>query len=109
MQSSQITFFPSSAPPVVHLFTRKAKVETNTILTCLATGFFPKDITLHIKRNSRVLTKEDGLVTTGVRPNEDDTFQRKDHVEILKTDVSTFTCEVNHPASKLQIERKWGE
>ncbi|XP_043995288.1 H-2 class I histocompatibility antigen, Q10 alpha chain-like [Gambusia affinis] len=96
-----------ATPPAVHLFTRKAKVETNTILTCLATGFFPKDITLHIKRNSRVLTKEDGLVTTGVRPNEDDTFQRKDHVEILKTDVSTFTCEVNHPASKVQIERKW--
>ncbi|XP_027892549.1 uncharacterized protein LOC114156365 isoform X3 [Xiphophorus couchianus] len=97
----------NATPPVVDLFTRKAKVETNTILTCLATGFYPKDIILHIKRNGRVLTKEDGLVTTGVRPNEDDTYQRKDHVEILKTDVSTFSCEVNHPASKMHVEMKW--
>uniref|UniRef100_A0A3B5PVU7 Ig-like domain-containing protein n=1 Tax=Xiphophorus maculatus TaxID=8083 RepID=A0A3B5PVU7_XIPMA len=98
-----------NSPPTVHLFTRKAKSETNTILTCLATGFLPKDITLYIKRNGRVLTLEDGLVTTGVLPNNDNTFQRRDHVEILKSDVSIYTCEVNHRASKMRVEEKWGE
>ncbi|MED6260019.1 hypothetical protein ATANTOWER_029199 [Ataeniobius toweri] len=97
----------SASPPKVHLFTRKAKVEANTIWTCLATGFYPKDIIMQIKRNGRVLTQEDGVVTTGVRPNNDGTFQRKDHVEILKSDVSTYTCEVNHPASRLHVEEKW--
>ncbi|MEQ2219595.1 hypothetical protein XENOCAPTIV_020479, partial [Xenoophorus captivus] len=96
-------------PPEVHLFTHKAKVEANTILTCLATGFYPKDIIMEIKRNGRVLNKDDGVVTTGVRPNNDETFQRKDHVEILKSDVSTYTCEVNHPASRLHVEEKWGK
>uniref|UniRef100_A0A3B5Q634 Uncharacterized LOC106700434 n=1 Tax=Xiphophorus maculatus TaxID=8083 RepID=A0A3B5Q634_XIPMA len=96
-----------ASPPTVHLFTRKAKSETNTILTCLATGFLPKDITLYIKRNGRVLTLEDGLVTTGVLPNNDNTFQRRDHVEILKSDVSIYTCEVNHRASKMRVEEKW--
>ncbi|XP_043995178.1 H-2 class I histocompatibility antigen, Q10 alpha chain-like [Gambusia affinis] len=94
-------------PPELYLFTRKAKVDTNTILTCMATGFYPKDITLEIKRNGRVLTKEDGVKSSGVLPNEDKTFQRKDHVEILKSDASTFTCEVYHPASNMGVERKW--
>ncbi|XP_017162853.1 beta-2-microglobulin-like, partial [Poecilia reticulata] len=93
--------------PEVYLFTRKAKVGANTILTCLATGFYPKDITLQIKRNGRVLTIEDGLKTSGVLPNEDDTFQRKDYVEILKSDASTYTCKVIHPASKMHVEKNW--
>ncbi|XP_043995303.1 H-2 class I histocompatibility antigen, Q10 alpha chain-like [Gambusia affinis] len=96
-----------ASPPTVHLFTRKAKLESNTILTCLATGFLPKDITLLIKRNGRVLTREDGLVTSDVRPNNDNTFQKRDHVEILKSDVSVYTCEVNHQASKMHVEEKW--
>ncbi|XP_047240641.1 H-2 class I histocompatibility antigen, Q10 alpha chain-like isoform X4 [Girardinichthys multiradiatus] len=97
----------SASRPKVHLFTRTAKADTNIILTCLATGFYPKDIIMQIKRNGRVLTKEDGVETTDVRPNNDNTFQRKDHVEILKSDVSTYTCEVNHPASRLHVEEKW--
>uniref|UniRef100_A0A3B5MMS3 Ig-like domain-containing protein n=1 Tax=Xiphophorus couchianus TaxID=32473 RepID=A0A3B5MMS3_9TELE len=92
--------------PTVHLFTRKAKVETNAILTCLATGFYPKDIILHIKRNGRILTKEDRVQTDGVLPNHDDTFQRRDYVEILKSDVAKYTCEVKHPASSMHIETK---
>ncbi|XP_023200320.1 major histocompatibility complex class I-related gene protein-like isoform X3 [Xiphophorus maculatus] len=93
-----------ATPPTVHLFTRKANVETNTILTCLATGFYPKDIILHIKRNGRILTKEDRVQTDGVLPNHDDTFQRRDYVEILKSDVAKYTCEVKHPASSMHIE-----
>uniref|UniRef100_A0A3Q3K2U4 Immunoglobulin C1-set domain-containing protein n=1 Tax=Monopterus albus TaxID=43700 RepID=A0A3Q3K2U4_MONAL len=73
-----------ASPPEVYLFTKCAKVETNVILTCLATGFYPKDIILRIRRNDRILTEEDGLFSSGVRPNEDETFQRKDSVEILR-------------------------
>ncbi|KAM4725641.1 BOLA class I histocompatibility antigen, alpha chain BL3-6-like [Anableps anableps] len=97
----------NASPPEVHLFARQAKVETNTIFTCLATGFYPKDIILEIKRNGRVLKKEDGLVTSGVRPNNDNTFQRRDHVEILKSDVAAYTCEVSHPATGVQVKKKW--
>uniref|UniRef100_A0A1A7Z304 Ig-like domain-containing protein n=1 Tax=Iconisemion striatum TaxID=60296 RepID=A0A1A7Z304_9TELE len=96
-----------ASKPNVHLFSQKSTFDTNVILTCLATGFYPKDISLLIKRNGRILTKEDGLETSGVRPNEDDTFQRRDRVEILKTDVSIYTCEVIHPASFLHVEKTW--
>uniref|UniRef100_A0A3Q3QY96 Immunoglobulin C1-set domain-containing protein n=1 Tax=Monopterus albus TaxID=43700 RepID=A0A3Q3QY96_MONAL len=76
-------------------------VETNVILTCLATGFYPKDIILRIRRNDRILTEEDGLFSSGVRPNEDETFQRKDSVEILRSDISTYSCEVIHKATNI--------
>ncbi|XP_039675726.1 H-2 class I histocompatibility antigen, Q10 alpha chain-like isoform X2 [Perca fluviatilis] len=94
-------------PPKVHLFTRNTKVEANILLTCLATGFLPKEITLHMKRNGRVLTPADGVVSSGVRPNGDETYQRRDSVEILRSDLSTYTCEVNHPASKVHVEKEW--
>lgn len=106
MNSPYGFFFP--APPEVFLFSKNAKVETNVILTCLATGFYPKDITLRIRRNDRFLTRQDGVFSSGVRPNEDDTFQRRDSVEILRSDMSTYTCEVIHSASGVHVTRAWG-
>ncbi|XP_074468588.1 patr class I histocompatibility antigen, alpha chain G-like isoform X2 [Sebastes fasciatus] len=97
----------SASPPKVFVYTKKAKVEKNVILMCLATGFYPKDIILQIKRDDRILTREDGVTTSGTRPNGDDTFQRRDHVEILKSDMSTYTCEVIHAATGVHVEAVW--
>ncbi|XP_039675732.1 H-2 class I histocompatibility antigen, Q10 alpha chain-like [Perca fluviatilis] len=94
-------------PPKVHLFTRNTKVEGKILLTCLATGFLPKDITLNMKRNGRVLTPADGVVSSSVRPNGDETFQRRDSVEILRSDLSRYTCEVKNQASNLHVEEEW--
>ncbi|XP_054620778.1 H-2 class I histocompatibility antigen, L-D alpha chain-like isoform X2 [Dunckerocampus dactyliophorus] len=98
----------SNAPlPGVHVFARTAHIRTNVVLTCLATGFYHKNVTLEIRRNSRTLTKEDGMMSSGLRPNEDDTFQRRDSVEVLKGDMSTFTCVLRHQASGLNVEAVW--
>ncbi|KAM4539398.1 class I histocompatibility antigen, F10 alpha chain-like [Odontesthes bonariensis] len=97
----------SASAPDVYLYAKNAKLDSNIVLTCLATGFYPKDIIMRIKRDGRVLTRMDGLHVGQVLPNEDDTFQRKDHVEILKTDLSTYTCEVIHTPSNLDVEKKW--
>lgn len=91
------------------MFAKKAKVETNLILTCLATGFYPKDIIVRIRRNGRVLTADDGLTSSGVLPNDDETFQRRDHVEILKSDLSKFSCEVFHEATGVNVMKLWGK
>ncbi|KAG7999806.1 NLR family CARD domain-containing protein 3 [Nibea albiflora] len=93
--------------PKVHLFTKTSRVQSTVILTCLATGFYPKDIDLFIKRDGRILTTEDGVETSDVRPNEDDTYQRRDQVEILKSDMSKYTCHVIHRASNVDIEAEW--
>ncbi|KAM9384770.1 major histocompatibility complex class I-related gene protein-like isoform 2-T2 [Pholidichthys leucotaenia] len=93
--------------PEVFVFANKAKIDTNIVLNCLATGFYPKDIIMRIRRNGRILEPEDGLISSGVRPNEDDTFQRRDQVEIPKSDQSTYTCEVLHPATDFYDLRSW--
>ncbi|XP_030596443.1 class I histocompatibility antigen, F10 alpha chain-like isoform X2 [Archocentrus centrarchus] len=95
------------SPPEVFVFAKKARVETNLILTCLATGFYPKDIIMRIKRNTRVLNIDDGLISSGVLPNNDETFQRRDQIEILKSDLSEFSCEVIHEATSVNLHKTW--
>uniref|UniRef100_A0A3P9IJG5 Ig-like domain-containing protein n=1 Tax=Oryzias latipes TaxID=8090 RepID=A0A3P9IJG5_ORYLA len=99
----------NASRPDVYIFAKKAKESSNVVLTCLATGFYPKDITLNIRRDGRVLTKDDGVMSSGVRPNHDDTFQRADYVEILRSDSATYTCEVIHPASNVHVVKTWGK
>uniref|UniRef100_A0A3Q1GGA5 Major histocompatibility complex class I ZAA n=1 Tax=Acanthochromis polyacanthus TaxID=80966 RepID=A0A3Q1GGA5_9TELE len=93
--------------PEVFLYTTKSKVKSNVVLNCLPTSFYPKDIIVQIKQNDHVLSKLDGLETSDVRPNEDDTFQRRDHVKILKSDVSTYSCQIIHKTSEIDIEKVW--
>uniref|UniRef100_A0A672FJR2 MHC class I-like antigen recognition-like domain-containing protein n=1 Tax=Salarias fasciatus TaxID=181472 RepID=A0A672FJR2_SALFA len=73
-------------PPDVFIYATPSRKPEILVLRCMATGFYSKDIVLQIRRNGRVLEPADGLETTGVRPNEDETFQRRDWVEILKSD-----------------------
>ncbi|XP_053190799.1 H-2 class I histocompatibility antigen, Q10 alpha chain-like [Scomber japonicus] len=96
-----------ASPPDVHVFAKNK--GSNLMLTCVATGFYPKDIILNIRRNGRTVTKEEGLISSGVRPNGDETFQRRDSVEILKSDNASFTCEVLHKASNMSVDKPWGK
>lgn len=93
----------------MHLFAKNSRIDANIILSCLATGFYPKDIILNIRREGRILKREDGVKTSEVLPNEDDTFQRKDTVEILRSDKSKYTCEVIHKASGVHVENAWSK
>lgn len=93
----------------MYVFSRDANVQTNIMLACMATGFSSINTIIQIKRDGRVLTKEDGVQSSGVRPNGDDTFQRRDHVEIPKNDESKYTCEVTHHSSGLHMEQVWGK
>uniref|UniRef100_A0A668U251 Ig-like domain-containing protein n=1 Tax=Oreochromis aureus TaxID=47969 RepID=A0A668U251_OREAU len=96
-------------PPDVYVFAKKSRVETNLTLTCLATGFYSKNIILRIRRKGRVLTEDDGLWSSGVLPNDDETFQRRDYVEILKSDLSEFSCEVVHEATRVDVVKTWSK
>ncbi|KAF3706990.1 H-2 class I histocompatibility antigen, L-D alpha chain Precursor [Channa argus] len=98
-----------ASPPNVYVFAKNTKIETNVLLTCMATGFYPKDIILYIRRNGRALTQEDGLISSGVLPNDDDTYQRRDSVEILRSDVSTYTCEIIHRATGVYVTEVWDQ
>uniref|UniRef100_I3JBX7 Ig-like domain-containing protein n=1 Tax=Oreochromis niloticus TaxID=8128 RepID=I3JBX7_ORENI len=95
--------------PEVYVFAKCSTVDTNVVLTCLATGFYPAELTVTIRRNGRVLTADDGLMSSGLLPNHDETFQRRDNVEVLKSDVSVFSCEVRHEATNEHAVKDWGK
>uniref|UniRef100_A0A4W5PUF7 Ig-like domain-containing protein n=1 Tax=Hucho hucho TaxID=62062 RepID=A0A4W5PUF7_9TELE len=78
-------------------------------LTCMATGFYPKDVLMHIKKNGVLLTEHDGVQSTGVLPNDDETYQIRMSVQIPEADKETYECYVDHRTLKEPIVEKWGE
>ncbi|NP_001289174.1 major histocompatibility complex class I ZKA precursor [Danio rerio] len=97
----------NGSPPDVYKFTKKStKDETKLKLTCLATGFYPSDVMLNIRRN-RVYLPEQETISTGVRPNHDQTFQLSKSVEIKEDQIDEYDCSVSHRTFKQPIIIKW--
>uniref|UniRef100_A0A8C5A321 Immunoglobulin C1-set domain-containing protein n=1 Tax=Gadus morhua TaxID=8049 RepID=A0A8C5A321_GADMO len=53
-----IIVFLSTAPPEVYISARP--FENNLNLSCLATGFHPKEITMNIRRDGHLVDRYDG-------------------------------------------------
>uniref|UniRef100_A0A8C5AX92 Ig-like domain-containing protein n=1 Tax=Gadus morhua TaxID=8049 RepID=A0A8C5AX92_GADMO len=96
-----------ASPPEVYISARP--FENNLKLSCLATGFHPKEITMNIRRDGHLVDRDDGLQSTGIRPNGDGTHQIKKWVMIPRGDTANYTCEVNHPASNIHVVEEWGK
>ncbi|CAL8374291.1 unnamed protein product [Boreogadus saida] len=94
-----------AAPPIVYISTRP--VKNNLKLSCLATGFRPKEITMNIRRDGLLVDRDDGLQSTGVHPNGDGTHQIKMWVMIPGGDTAKYSCEVYHPASNIHVVEEW--
>ncbi|XP_047460593.1 uncharacterized protein LOC125019684 isoform X5 [Mugil cephalus] len=99
--------FIDTNKPDVFVFAGNATTET-IVFSCLASGFYPNNIILNMKRNGRILTREDGVKSSGVCSNEDDVYKTRDYVEIKKSDKSVYSCEVIHAASDTHVEKVWG-
>uniref|UniRef100_A0A4W5KRL0 Ig-like domain-containing protein n=1 Tax=Hucho hucho TaxID=62062 RepID=A0A4W5KRL0_9TELE len=100
-------FSRADSPPKVYAFAKKAKTAGHIQLTCMATGFYPKDVLMHIKKNGVGLTKQDGVQSDGVLPNDDGTYQIRMSVQIPEADKETYECYVNHIMLKEPIVEKW--
>lgn len=97
------------ALPDLYVFTTDAKVPTNMVLKCMATGFSSTNTILQIKLNGQVLTREQGVQSSDILPNGDGTFQITHSMEIPKSDNSNYFCELTHPASGLRAVKFWGK
>ncbi|RXN31256.1 integrin alpha-X-like protein [Labeo rohita] len=76
----------NSSLPDVHMFAKKTSDDRSKLkLSCMATGFLPKDVQLSIMKNHKHLP-DDEIESTGVRPNHDGSYQMRKSVEIKEED-----------------------
>ncbi|XP_053092646.1 major histocompatibility complex class I-related gene protein isoform X8 [Pangasianodon hypophthalmus] len=95
--------------PDVHLLAKKSVRDPGKLtLTCLATGFYPPDVQLHL-RKLRTSLPEHLVTSSGVRPNGDGTYQLRKSVDIVEDDKSLYDCYVNHITFKEPVIRKCDE
>ncbi|KAF4081755.1 hypothetical protein AMELA_G00164760 [Ameiurus melas] len=86
----------NKTPPDVHLFAKKSVTDPSKLtLTCLATGFYPPDIEMRV-RKLRTSLPEHLVASSGVRPNGDGTYQLRKSVDIVEDDKALYDCYVNH-------------
>ncbi|CAM4309289.1 unnamed protein product [Leuciscus chuanchicus] len=91
-----------TSPPKLHIFARKSTDETKLKLTCLATGFYPKDVMMIIRKNNASLP-EDQIESTGIRPNHDGSYQIRKSVEIKEEEKDEYDCLLTHKSIKEPI------
>ncbi|MCJ8735529.1 hypothetical protein PDJAM_G00248170 [Pangasius djambal] len=97
------------SPPDVHLLAKKSVRDPSKLtLTCLATGFYPPDVQLHL-RKLRTSLPEHLVTSSGIRPNGDGTYQLRKSVDIMEDDKALYDCYVNHITYKEPVIRKCDE
>ncbi|KAI4893687.1 hypothetical protein NFI96_030391, partial [Prochilodus magdalenae] len=95
---------PSS--PGVHVFVKKSKTDSNKLtLTCLVTGFYPKDVVVRLRKFTTSLP-EHQLTSSGVRPNEDGTYQLRKSVKIKKVVTAAYSCYASHSSLNRPVTKK---
>ncbi|RXN05825.1 MHC class I antigen [Labeo rohita] len=78
------------------MFAKKNSNDRSKLkLTCMATGFFPKDVQLTIMKNQKHLP-DDEIESTGVRPNHDGSYQMRKSVEVKEEEKAEYDCSVQH-------------
>nr|CAD12383.1 MHC class I antigen [Labeobarbus intermedius] len=96
-----------SSPPEVHVFAKRSiNINSKLKLSCLATGFYPKDVMLLI-RKYRTPLPEDEIESSGIRPNHDGTFQLKKTVEIPQDEKADYDCFVFHRTLSEPVISRW--
>ncbi|XP_067281412.1 H-2 class I histocompatibility antigen, Q10 alpha chain-like [Pseudorasbora parva] len=95
------------SPPQVSLSAKRCiSDDTKLKLSCLVTGFFPKDVEVTI-RKYRSSLPENEIESSGVRPNHDGTFQLRKSVHIKKDEKAEYDCFVSHSTLTEPISVKW--
>ncbi|XP_049328693.1 HLA class I histocompatibility antigen, alpha chain E-like [Astyanax mexicanus] len=88
---------------------REREEEWNSgklILTCLITGFYPKDVKMSLRKFNTSLP--DHLITSsGVRTNHNRTYQLRKSVEIQEDEKDQYECYVNHSSLTEPVIKKW--
>ncbi|XP_036420166.1 H-2 class I histocompatibility antigen, alpha chain-like [Colossoma macropomum] len=94
-------------PGNVFVFAKKSVTGLiNLTLTCLATGFYLKDMKIELRKFTTSLP-EHLLTSSGVRPNEDGTYQLRKSVEIQEDEPADYDCYVTHSSINTPVIKQW--
>ncbi|XP_017539814.1 zinc-alpha-2-glycoprotein-like [Pygocentrus nattereri] len=91
----------------VYVFVKKSVTDLKKLtLTCLATGFYPKDMEIKVRKVTTSLP-EHLLRSSGVRPNDDGTYQLRKSVEINEGEAADYDCYVTHSSISTPVIKQW--
>ncbi|KAK9958176.1 hypothetical protein ABG768_012350, partial [Culter alburnus] len=92
--------------PDVHVVALKAAPDDQNKqkLTCLATGFYPRDVQMNI-RLYRINLEDQ--TSSGIRPNDDETFQMRISVKIDRNYKGSYDCLVIHSSLTEPVTVVW--
>ncbi|KAM9496830.1 uncharacterized protein Hap1MRO34_002409 [Clarias gariepinus] len=91
------------SPPEAYIFFKKSVTDPSKLtLTCMATGFYPKDVEMNI-RKLRTTLPEHLVTSSGIRPSGDGIYQLRKSVEIIDKDKDLYDCYVSHNALQTPI------
>ncbi|KAJ8359097.1 hypothetical protein SKAU_G00156220, partial [Synaphobranchus kaupii] len=91
--------------PSPEVFVKKSSHTGKVILTCLASGFRCSGTRLEVYRDNDTLTEKDGLLSSGIRPNGDGTYQLRESLDITNSTAASYTCEVHFGSLMKRV--KW--
>ncbi|XP_049328658.1 zinc-alpha-2-glycoprotein-like [Astyanax mexicanus] len=95
-------------PPDVYAFaTKSVRDPKKLIQTCMATGFYPKDVEMGLTWFPTSIP-DHVITSSGVRPNDDGTYQLRKSLEILEDEKADYYCYVTHSSLKKPVIIKWG-
>nr|XP_031544532.1 DLA class II histocompatibility antigen, DR-1 beta chain-like [Vicugna pacos] len=90
-----VTVYPAKPQPLQH----------HSLLVCSVTGFYPGHIEVRWFRNGQ--EEEAGVVSTGLIPNGDWTFQTMVMLEVVPQSGEVYTCRVEHPSRTRPVTVEW--
>ena len=92
-----VTVYPAKTQPLWH----------HSLLVCSVNGFYPGHTEVRCFQNGQ--EEEAGVVSTGLIPNGDWTFQLMVMLEIVPQSGEVYTCHVEHPSWTSPVAVEWSE
>uniref|UniRef100_A0A8C2ACF2 Ig-like domain-containing protein n=1 Tax=Cyprinus carpio TaxID=7962 RepID=A0A8C2ACF2_CYPCA len=91
--------------PVIYSFARRAPDDhSKLVLICLVTGFYPRDIEMNIRLNRINIESQ---ISSGIRPNDNETFQLRSSVKIDRNHRGSYDCHVIHSSLTEPVTVEW--
>ncbi|XP_064408104.1 major histocompatibility complex class I-related gene protein [Latimeria chalumnae] len=91
----------SQIPPEVRIIPRKSDDGETLTLSCMVTGFYPRDVDVNWIKNGETTLYDTQF--SGILPNEGRTFQVRKSIEIHPADANTYSCQVEHSSLNMTL------